>query len=95
MNFHNNSFWLSSHPKNFHNASCKDERKLLSQARSEIANKETDTSRLLISLRNENDSLQIRLQAAETQLNEIGSFIGDKENLVGKCHYLLKYAKVE
>jgi len=48
-----------------------------------------------ISLRNENDSLQIRLQAVETQLNEIGSFIGDKENLVGKCHYLLKYAKVE
>ncbi len=35
-----------------------------------------------ISLRNENDSLQIRLQAAGTQLNEIGSFIGDKENLV-------------
>jgi len=93
MNFHNNSFWPSSDPKNFHNASCKDERKLLSQARSEIANKETDTSRLLISLRNENDSLQIRLQAAETQLNEIGSFIGGRENLVGKCRYLLKYVK--
>ncbi len=65
----------------------------MSQARSEIANKETDTSRLLITLRNENDSLQTRLQAAESQINEISSFVGDKENLVSKCRYLLKYVK--
>lgn len=71
----------------------KGEKKLLSVARSEIAAQERDTSRLLISLRNENDSLQTRLQAAETQLNEIGSFIGDKKNIVSKCRNLLKYVK--
>lgn len=71
----------------------KGEKKLLSVARSELADHERDTSRLVISLRNENDSLQTRLQAAETQLNEIGSFIGDKENIVSKCRNLLKYVK--
>ncbi len=48
---------------------------------------------MLITLRNENDSLRIRLQAAKSQRNKIGSFIGVKENLVSKSRYLLKYVR--
>lgn len=65
----------------------------MSVARTEVADKELETSKLVISLRNENESLGVRLQTAESQLCEIGTLLGDKQNLVSTCRTLLKYVK--
>lgn len=88
---------VASQKKNYSKEilSIQKERKLLSLARSNFEEKTLEIARLeqmASFLQKEKHSLQERLQAAETQLREIGILLGAKTEIIGTCRELVKRA---